>query len=434
MKKFSIILIAVFMLSICTGSVFAQKYAITNATIVTVTNGTIENGTLIMEDGKITRVGRNISAPSDAMVVDGRGKFVYPGMIDCYTGVGLSETAGIWQTSDQVGTGEFNTYFRASQAVNPASKMIGIMRYTGITTVIATPFTADGIIGGQEFLMNLEGWSTDEMTVIDPVGMQLNWPGYRTGGRRGGQGQESENAKDRTARLRKELDGLLEKTRMYIKAMEEYEAGTRQTPPAKDLEIEPMIPIVKKEIPFTINIGTPKKIKEVIEWVKEQDVKAVFAGNTDVYKMAEEYAESGIPMLYTEMFRMPSMNQPYDLYYSIPKVLYDAGVKFAFCEPGVSSVRNLPFKAGMAAAYGLPKDESLKGVTIYPAQFYGFDDILGSLEVGKMANVVVTDGDILEPKTHVLNMFINGKEVDLTQSEDYRLYEKFRSRPKKIKK
>ncbi|MFC1493174.1 amidohydrolase family protein [candidate division KSB1 bacterium] len=430
MKKYSILFIAIFLLSICAGNVFAQKYAITNATIVTVTNGTIENGTLIMEDGKITRIGRNISAPSDAMVVDGRGKFVYPGMIGCYTGIGLNITSGIWQTTDQTETGEFNTYFRASQAVNPASKMINIHRYTGITNAIATPMTADGIIGGQEFLMNLEGWSADELTAKDPVSMQLNWPGYRTGGRRGGPDQESENAKVRTERLKKELDELLDKTRMYIKAMEDFEAGSRQTPPEKDIMIEPLIPIVKKEIPFTISVGTPSKIKEAIKWVKEQDVKAVFFGNTDVYKMAEEFAESGIPMLYTELLRMPSLNQPYDLYYSIPKVLYDAGVKFAFCEPGVSSVRNLPFIAGMAAAYGLPKEESLKAVTIYPAQFYGIDDMLGSLEEGKMANVVVTDGDLLEPRTHVLNMFINGKEVDLTKSEDYRLYEKFRSRPK----
>ncbi|MCP4723849.1 MAG: amidohydrolase family protein [bacterium] len=351
-------------------------------------------------------------------------------MIDCNTAVGLNITSGIWQTTDQVETGEFNTYFRASQAVNPVSKMINIMRYTGITTVIATPYTADGIIGGQEFLMNLEGWNTDEMTVKDPVAIQMNWPGHRTGGRRGGPQQESENAKERTTRLKKELNELMDRTRMYIKAMEDFEAGNRSTPPDKDLKIEPLIPVIKKEIPFSISIGTPKKIKEVIAWVKEQDVKAVFVGNTDVYKMAEEYAESGIPMLYSELLRMPSQNQPYDLYYSIPKVFYDSGVKFAFSEPGVSSVRNLPFIAGMAAAYGLPKEESLKGVTIYPAQFYGFDDILGSLEVGKMANVVVTDGDLLEPRTHVLNMFINGKEVDLTKSEDYRLYEKFRARPK----
>lgn len=429
MKKLYIILAAVCLVAIMSATAYAQSYAITNATVVTVTQGTIERGTVVIEGDKISAVGRNVQIPSEAERIDGTNLFVYPGIIDVNTSVGLGDISGIWQTTDQTETGTYNTYIRASQGVNPNSIMINIGRFNGITSVITVP--RGGIIAGQEVLLNLDGWTVDEMTVKDPVSMQFTYPTSRSSGRRrggstaGGSQTEAVKPEDRL----KEVKDLFEKTRLYIKAVEEFEAGNRQTPPKADLTLMALIPVIKQEIPMTVSVGGVDDIRKAIKFVQEEKIKAVFVGVSDAYKIAAEIAEAGIPIVYSEFLNLPGMDLPYDLYYTIPSILYNAGVEFAINISSHSEIRNVPFHAGMAAAYGLPKEEALKAVTINPAKMYMIDDVMGSLEVGKMANIVVTDGDILEPRTHVLHEFIRGRKVDLEASEDYRLYQKFRARP-----
>ncbi|MFC1562259.1 hypothetical protein ACFL4Q_04610, partial [candidate division KSB1 bacterium] len=372
MKKAYIFLAAVFLGALISSSLYAQSYAITNATVVTVTGGTIANGTVVIEGDRIAAVGTSVQIPPGAERIDGTGLFVYPGIIDVNTAVGLVEISGIWQTTDNTESGTYNTYIRASQGVNSNSNMINIGRFNGLTSVITVP--NGGIIAGQEVLLNLDGWTVDEMTVKDPVAMQFTFPVARSGGGRGGRPQQESGEQQVSPEDRiKEVKDLLEKTRRYIKAVEDFEAQVRPTPPPADLTLMALIPVVKREIPMTITVSGVDNIRKAIDFVVEENIKAVFAGANEAYKIANEIADAGIGVIYSDVLRLPGMEEPYDLYYTIPRFLYEAGVQFAINISNQSDIRNTPFLAGMAAAYGLPKEEALRSVTINPARMYGID-------------------------------------------------------------
>ena len=440
MRKHAIFMLAALLTAAIPATIAAQQYAITNATIVTVTQGTINNGTLVIDGESISAIGANVSVPSGAVVIDGTGLMVYPGMINTNTSLGLTEIGGVTQTQDQNETGAYNTFIRASQGVNPNTIMKGIARWNGITTVITSPRNqGQGVFAGHEVLLNLNGWTVDEMTVRDPVAMQMTFPaaiasGGRGRGGRGRGGQTSSNREDlrkRSERIQTTVKALFDKTRLYIKAKEDFAAGRRSTPPAPDPTLEGLIPVVQREVPVSISVGGVDNIRDAIKFVQEANIRAVFVGASDAWKIADELVQADIPILYSQLLSSPGQGVPYDLYYTIPSLLSKSGVKFAFSISSASGMFDLPFHAGMAVAYGLSKDEALKAVTLYPAQMYGVDDIMGSLEVGKMANIVVTNGDMLEPSTKVLYEFIRGEKVDLDDNYHYKLYMKYRSRIKK---
>ena len=441
MKKIIHLTLAVLIIAIGAAPSFAQKYALTNATIVPVTSATITNGTLVIEDEKITAVGTNVRIPSGAETINCKGLFIYPGMFDPNTNLGMSEIAGVTQTQDQTETGTFNTFIKASSGVDPNTIMKGIARWNGITNVISSPRAAGpgAVFGGQEVLLNLGGWTLKEMTDKDPVAMYMTFPTFGGGGGRGGfgggqapatqQSQQQESPRVRAEKTIAIVKDLFESTKLYIKAKEDYTAKKRPTPPEIDQTLEGLIPVVKQEIPLTIAVSGIENMREAIKFVKETNVKAVFYGASDAFRIADELAAANIPIIYTETLNTPNQTQPYDLYYAIPSILYNAGVKFCFGISSTSDIHNLPFMAGMSSAYGLPKDAALKAVTIYPAEMYGVDKLLGSLEVGKLATVVVTNGDLLEPATKVIHEFIRGMKVNLADNWQYQQYLKYRGRP-----
>ncbi|MFC1513545.1 amidohydrolase family protein [candidate division KSB1 bacterium] len=439
-KLYILLLIACIALWSSTG--FAQNFALTNGTIVTVSGGTIERGTLLIEGERISAVGASVRAPSDAEVIDCSGLFLYPGMIDPNTDMGLFEISNVTESQDQTEMGAFNTFIRASQGADPNTRLKGIARWNGITNVITVPKSADrGMFAGQEVLFNLGGWTVAEMSDKDPVAMSMTFPNFASGG--GGRGRGGGGAQtgqrggaaqggDQRATAQKSIDyckEMFENTRIYIKAKEDYTAGKRADAPVHDVVLEGLIPVVKKEIPLTISVSGVDNMREAMKFVKDNDIKAVFAGASDAFRIANELAEANIPILYSQLLSTPGQAEPYDLYYAIPSILNKAGVKFAFSISSTSGIQNLPFLAGMASAYGLPKDAALKSVTLFPAEMYGVDDILGSLEVGKLATVVVTDGDMLEPATKVIHEFIRGNKIDLTDNIQYQQYLKYKSRP-----
>ncbi len=371
-------------------------------------------------------------------IVDAAGLFVYPGMIGPDTNLGLTELGGVTQTQDQVETGTYNTFIRASQGVNPHTILKGVARWNCVTSVITSPRAGEnGVFAGHEVLLNLDGWSVDEMSVRDPVAMQMTFPGFtriepaNNGGPQQNPPRKKGNQREWAEKILSDVRELFEKTKLYVQAQKEYASNARQEHPVTDLTLEGLIPVVRREAPVTITVNGVENIREAISFVRETGIRAVFAGAHDAYKIAGEIAEAGIPVLYSELLARTDQNIPYDLYLTIPSVLHNAGVTFAFTVSNASSVKNLPFMAGMAAAYGLPKDIALKAVTLYPAEIYGVEDELGSLEAGKMANVVITDGDLLEPRTKVIHEFIRGVKVDLSDNYQYQLYEKYRKRPAK---
>jgi imidazolonepropionase-like amidohydrolase len=406
-------------------------YAIRNARIVTVNGATIERGTVLIRDGKIAAVGANVSVPGNAKVIDAQGLSVYPGLIDSNTTLGLSEVGQVNATVDTTELGDFKANMKALTAVNPNSELIPVARMNGVTTALTCP--RGGMIAGQCALINLDGWTPQEMKLLAPAGLQMNYPAIGFGGRRGGgfaqvQGQSGEEQRRLRDRQIESLRKKLEDAQAYAKAREA--AAADKSIPARtiDLGLEAMIPVVKGELPVLIDANGEREIRGAIELADRYKLKLIINGGDNAAKVARTLKEKNIPVILGPVLDLPdSEDDSYDTPYARAAELHKAGVRFAFSTGSASDVRLLPYHAGTAAAFGLPKEEALKGVTIYPAQILGVDKLVGSIETGKVANLVVTDGDILEFRTKIKHIFINGHPVDLTNKHT-RLYEKFKDR------
>jgi len=408
-----------------------ETWAIRNARIVTVTKGVIENGTVVISDGKIIAVGTNVSVPGNAKILDAKGLSVYPGMIDGNTVIGLTEIGqGAPGTVDTSEIGDNNANIRAEVAVHPDSAHVRVTRANGITTVLTAP--RGGTIAGQGALINLDGWTPHEMLVKAQVAMIINWPGAGGGG--GGfaffaqQGGTSEIRRQQERQI-ENLKKILAEARAYADT-KEAQAKDSSLPKQKiDLRMEGLIPVVRGQMPVIINAQLERDIKKAIEFADEMKIKMILAGGVDAHLVADQLKAKNIPVLIGSVMRMPAReDDPYDMAFSNAGILAKAGVKIAFQTQDAAEARDLPYEAGMSAAFGLPKEEALKAVTINTAEILGVADQLGSIETGKMANLIVTDGDPLEVRTQVKYMFIRGRQVSLT-SRHTELYERYKARP-----
>lgn len=419
-------------------STFAQSkdttavYAIRNAKIVTVTGATIEKGTLLIRDGKIAEVGATVSVPGQAKVIDATGLSVYPGLIDANTILGLSEVAAVRETLDTNELGDFNANMRALTAVNPHSEHIPVARMNGVTTVLTCP--QGGIISGQCAMINIDGWTPEQMAVKASAALAVNYPVIGFGGRGGGffavvAGAPSDAQRQQRDRQVEALKKKIEDAQAYLKAKEAAAADKSLPAHAIDLGLEAMIPMLKGDVPVRISANKASEIKAAVELATQYKLKLIINGGDEALKVAALLKEKNVPVILSAVLELPdSEDAPYDQAYTRAAELHKAGVKFAFSSQGIQFIRTLPYNAGTAAAFGLPKEEALKAITIYPAQILGVDKLIGSIEVGKMANLIVTDGDPLELRTRIKHMFINGKQTDLTNRHT-RLNDKFKDRP-----
>ena len=411
----------------------ANTYVIRNARIVTVTGETIPRGAILIKDGKIAALGATVQAPATVKSIDATGLSVYPGMIDSYTQIGLTEIGqGAPGTVDTTELGDFNPNAKALTAVNPNSELIAVARGNGVTTTLTCP--QGGLISGQCAFINLEGWTPQEMKLKAPAAMHVIYPAAGFGGRGGfgggfnlGQGGDAarQQRERRLESLTKQLDDTLE----YMKAKE---ASTRdKSIPARpvNLALEALIPVVKGEVPVLVNASGKSEIEGALALADKYKLKLIIHGGESALKVADKLKAKNVPIVLGATIDLPeNEDDPYDAAYARAAQLHKAGIKFCITTTDTASdVRLLPYHAGTAAAFGLPKEEALKAVTIYPAQIFGIDSLVGSLEVGKIANLIVTDGDPLEFRTKVKHMFINGKPVDLT-SKHTRLYERHKDR------
>jgi imidazolonepropionase-like amidohydrolase len=412
---------------IATAQQAANVYVIRNAKIVTVTGAVIERGSALIRDGKIAEVGARVSAPANAKVIDATGLSVYPGMIDSGTQLGLTEIGSIQETHDTTELGDFNPHMRAIVAVQPHSELIPVSRANGVTTAITRP--SGRLVPGQAALINLDGWTWQEMAVKAPVAMMMEYPRAPRGRAAFAQAEGSANVAQLRDRQLAALRQKLEDAQAYAKAKEARAADKSLPPRPVDHVLEALIHVVKGETPVLMVANAEREIKGAIEIADKYKLKLIISGAGDAWKVASTLKEKNIPVIIGPVTDLPGgEDDDYDMNYSHAAKLYKAGVKFAFQSDDAAYARNLPYQAGTSAAFGLPKDEALKAVTIYPAQIFGVDKLLGSVEVGKMANLIVTDGDPLEFKTSVKHMFINGKPVDLS-SRHTKLYDKFNARP-----
>ena len=410
----------------------AGTFAITNARIVTVSGATIENGTVVIQNGKITAVGANVTAPSGAETIDAKGLSVYPGMIDAGTSMGLVEiSGGVPASVDVSETGTMNSNAKAIIGINPHSAHINVTRVNGITTVLSMP--RGGVISGQAAIINLNGSTQGEMAVVPNFGLVVNFPrvstfgGFNPGA--GGQTVDMTQAVRTRDRNLEDLKKMFADAESYAKVQEAYGRDKSLPSPTTDLRMEAMIAYARGDKPIIFTAERERDIRGVVNFVKGTKFKAIIMGGQEAWKVANELKQSNISVIYTHIYSLPVRDDdPYDYLFEAPAKLQQAGVKFCISSGDAGAeTRDLPYHAGLASAYGLAKDEALKSVTLYPAQILGISDRLGSIETGKIANLVVTDGDLLEPRTNIRHLFINGRMLPLT-SRHTELYDSFKDR------
>ena len=407
-------------------------FAIRNARIVTVSGPDIENGTIVIRDGKIEAVGTNVSVPAGAQTIEGRGLSVYPGMIDLGTNMGLVEVPqGANGTVDTSEVGELNPNAKAIIAVNPHSAHIGVTRVEGITTTLTAP--TGGLISGQAALINLLGTSPQEMALVPQAALVINYP--RIGGGGGGFGgfqQQPANLTERLAANERQVEQIrkmLRDAEAYGRALDAYAKDKSLPRPDRNIVLESLVPYVRGERPVIFRADREAEIRGALKFAEEMKLKSIILGGDDAWRVASLLKEKNVPVILTGIFSLPNLeDDAYDTLYEQPAKLQQAGVRFCISSGDAGpEVRNLPLYAGMAAAFGLSKADAVKAVTLYPAQILNVADRLGSIEVGKLANLVVTDGDLLEIRTHIKYLLIDGRPVVLT-SRHTELNDAFKNR------
>ena len=409
-------------------------FAIRGGTVVTVSGADIPNGTVVISGGKITAVGANVQVPANAQIIDAKGLMVYPGMIETGSSIGLSEIGqGAVATVDISEVGSFNPNAQAFYGIDPHSAHIGVARVVGITTVVSRP--TGGIISGTAALMNLAGDTPPKMAVNPKLALVIELPRSGFGGRGFARAaalqQGGPQDANRTRQLQMDsLRAMLRDAEAYGKAQAAYAKDKSIPRPAHDVVLEAMLPAVAGQMPVIFPADRANDIRDAVTFAEEMHLKPVILGGEQAPAVAPFLKQHNVPVIVTRVMQLPSReDDPFDVNYSIPAQLAAAGVTFAISTGDKGSeIRTLPYNAGMAAAHGLSKTDALKSVTLWPAQIFGVGDRMGSLDVGKMGNVVVTTGDILEAKTDTKYLFIDGRNVPL-DSKHTQLNAIFKDRP-----
>lgn len=401
-----------------------RGWAIRNVTIVPVTGPRIERGTVVIRDGKIEAVGADAAPQPGDSVLDGTGLFVYPGLIDGGTRLGLTEISSVPGGEDQQELGDFNPQDAALTAVNPSSEIIPVTRSNGVTAAITSP--RGGLVSGQAALIDLLGWTPQEMAEKAPAAMVMTYPRIGGGGRFARR-QQSE-AGDQTNRQVLALRGFLADAKAYAEIKARLAAGAPGSQ-TTNLGMEAMVPVVRGEVPAIFDVETAEQIRGALALADSFGLKVILRGASEAWRFADTLAARHIPVIVGPTTTGVGPDAPYDEIYANPGVLAKAGVKIAFQTNDAHDARNLPYNAALAEAYGLSPDDALKAVTINPAEIFGVGDLLGSIERGKVANLLVTTGDPLDARSAARYVFIRGELVPFNDRHT-RLYEEFRARPR----
>ena len=397
------------------------KFLLQNATVVTITKGTLNNASVLIENGKIVQVGTGISADG-AEVFDCTGMFIYPGMIDSGTRLGLVEVSSVAETVDYAEVGNVSPNMQALTAVNPNSEEIPVTRVSGVTTALTVP--SGGLFPGTAALINLVGYTPDQMY----AGFKAVVMNFPSSARRGRFDRRSDDdiKKDNEKAL-KEANELWEKATSY-QSLKSAGAELEYYP-----EMDQLAKVISGELPMLIEVNAAGDIQNALKWIEGKDAKFIFSGVAEGWRVADEIAKAGIPVLAGPVQELPTRESDrYDAAYTNPGKMAKAGVKVAIRTDEEENVRNLPFHAAFAAAYGMGKEEAWKAVTINPAEIFGLADSYGSIEAGKIANLIVSTDDPFETKAQIMHVFINGYRIPMS-NRHIRLYQEFLDRSPGLK-
>ena len=421
--------------------------ALKGGKLLTITHGVIENGALVMQNGKITAVGAtsSVTIPADAKIIDATGMTIYPGLIDSETNLGLTEISAEKMTNDLVeASDEIMPHMHTADAFHAESALIPVARLNGITNAVVAPGGED-TLPGQDSFIQLAGASAPEMILIRDNAMPLNFTGDE---RRNKGGFEKSKYPSTRMGLAAQLRQAFIDAQDYKAKLGEYDrkksdAAQNQNqnsnsnkdkksepvPPKRDLKLEALIPYLEGKKTIVLAAQSPSDLETAVSLANEFHLKFVLNHIAHSQPVLDYVASLKVPVIVGPIYEAPKEDERYDAVYSLPAQLYKRGVKIVFASYSAHNVRNLPDQAGFATAFGLPYDEALKAVTLYPAQIFGLADQVGTLESGKIANVIVTNGDPLELTTEVRYLFIKGQLTSL-DNKHKTLYEKYLKRPK----
>jgi len=384
-----------------------QPIALVGGTIHTVSGETLGEGTLLFEKGTITAIGQEVALPEGTQVIPVQGKHVYPSFIDAYTQLGLVEIESVRATIDYQEAGVFNPNVKSWVAVNPDSELIPVTRANGVLLVLSAP--TGGLISGRSAVLQLDGWSTEDLVLQTDVAMHANWPS------------------------RRERESSLVPLREYFVRARDYQTARQAVSEnhPMDLRLEAMQLVLQGSLPLMVSADSLADIQAAVGFAVEQRVRLIIHGGYDAVECAELLKQHQIPVIVAGTYRLPlRAGDAYDAAYSLPNRLREAGVTYCLASGGLFSgtgVRNLPYHAATAVGFGLPDDEALKSITLYPAQVLGIADRVGSLETGKDATLFICSGDPLDVDCTVEEAYIQGRKIEMNDRHK-RLWRKYQQK------
>ncbi len=434
----------------------AASLRLDGAIVHTVSGPSLTNAPVLIRDGRIAAVGPAAAGAAADQVVNLQGLHLFPGLIAPGTILGLIEIDSVRATRDTTEVGEFSPDVHAWIAINPESELIPVARANGFTHAQAIPL--GGIVSGQSALMRLDGWTIEDLAERRSTGLHLFWPSHSldtTPKHLSGAPDKWKSPEDQIQERERQLrsiDAFFDSALAYQRARNA--AGLQSTPPlttdagagrriptvaTNGFTVVPawesMLPLLQGEIPLFLHADETRQIRSGVQWAVQRGFHTVLAGGRDAARVTQLLATNRIPVAYEHVFTQPVYDtDPYDAQFAVPARLHAAGISVAFTEGtdrfGASNIRNIPYAAAQAVAFGLPRQTAWQGLTLVPARMLGVADRLGSIEVGKDASLIAVDGDILDIRTKVRRLWIQGRESSL-ESRHTRLYEKYRNRPKK---
>jgi len=413
------------------GAAAAQEKSlvIQNARVVTVDGPTLERGTVVITGGRIAAVGADVAPPAGATVIDAAGKTLYPGLVDGLTTLGLTEIGSVAGSVDTSEVGDVNPHARAWVAVHPHSELIPVARANGLTTALAAP--AGGLLSGQSALIRLAGDTPESLVVKAPAAMHAVYPS----------GQppfditrlfdepELKTLEERLKDKKKNQEKDLQRLGSLLAEAKAYGTGAAAAgaPVTPDLPMEALAPVARGELPLVMRADAEEDIRGAVAFAAQHGLKLVIAGGLEAWRCADLLKQKDVAVL-TNVDRLPRRrSDPYDAAYANPAALHRAGVRFAIVSDDASQSRNLPYEAAMARAFGLPADAALRAITLSPAEIFGVEGRIGSIAVGKAANLFLATGDVMDARVQVTDVFVDGVPQSM-ENRHTRLYKEFKDR------
>ena len=398
------------------GAAQKQPIVLTGGTVHCVSGPPITNGSVVFRKGRIVAVGpaEEVGIPEDAQHIDCRNRHIYPGLFEAHSQIGLVEIRAVRATRDMQESGSINPNVRAHVSVNPDSEIVPVTRSNGVLLALTAP--TGGRISGQAAVLQLDGWTYEDMTLKAGAAMKMSWPRVPR------QIEKSDSSRNPVDEIR----DLFDSARAYARSKK-----VRPEEHRTDLKLEALQPVLNRRMPLLVAANSLAVIQSAVAFAAEQKVRLIIIGGYDAPLCADLLRQHKVPVIVSAVYRLPRRrSDSFDDAYTLPERLRQAGIQFCIsgsASSRVSNTRNLPYHAGTAVAYGLPEDDALKAITLWPAEILGGADRVGSIEPGKDATLFVSTGTPLETTSRVTKAWIQGREVDLF-NRHRRLYEKYREK------